>query len=142
MKACDRKKTLHEIEDITPEDIQRYYDPPATSLITAHQRLLEKPLEDFSTEDLRLMIGQESFLRCLVPLALERLAENPMIQGDYHPGDLLENLLRLPRGFWTDFPDLYYDFLGEVSGLAPVLRRLLQSIDEFERRAGEVALDH
>ena len=41
------------------------------------------------------MIGQHIGVEFLVPVALERLVENPFEQGDFHPGDLLGAVLRL-----------------------------------------------
>ena len=46
------------------------------------------------------MIGQQIGVEFLVPVALERLVENAFEQGDFHPGDLLGAVLRLPREYW------------------------------------------
>lgn len=62
------------------------------------------------------MIGQHIGLELLVPIALERLAENPFEHGDYYPGDLLMNLLRLPADYWREQPDLYWDLAGHSAG--------------------------
>ena len=60
------------------------------------------PLKDFSVEDLRIMIGQKISLPILIPLALETLKDDPFAEGDYFPGDLLMNVLKLSDVFWCD----------------------------------------
>lgn len=49
---------------------------------TCHQ-LRRKPLNEFETEDLRIMVGQDIGLRFLVPLSIEVLQQNILAEG--HP---------------------------------------------------------
>ena len=86
-------------------------DPPAwrepeydSHLVLTCHRLRRKPLKEFSSEDLRIMIGQGIGLPWLVPIALETLERNPLAEGDLYPGDLLASVLRLERGFWSSKP--------------------------------------
>ena len=65
-----------------------------------------KPLRDFTVEDLRIMIGQRVALNRLVPLALDRLRPDPLVERDYYPGDLLDSVLRVDTAFWEWSPDL------------------------------------
>ncbi len=58
-------------------------------LVTTCLRLRQKPIETFSVEDLRIMIGQGIGLPHLVPVALKILEADPLAEGDYYPGDLL-----------------------------------------------------
>lgn len=75
-------------------------------VVTECHRLRFVALKDFTIEDLRLMIGQNIGLDYLVPLALEHLETNPLIEGDFYPGDLLSNVIRVPRSFWIGHSDL------------------------------------
>lgn len=75
-------------------------------LIRTCHTLRRKPLKDFSVEDLRMMIGQNLSLAILVPIALDLLQEDPLTEGDYFPGDLLLNLMRIDRAFLLDHPSL------------------------------------
>src|SRR5262249_20709179 len=135
MNPCDREKTLKEIQgDMWPEEPEEDIRTEASALVSGYRRLLHKPLEDFTVEDLRLMIGQRSFLKCLVPLALERLAHNPMVQGDYYPGDLLVSVLNVPREFWRETPDMYYDLRAILDGLTPTLEAIRREVASFEQR--------
>ncbi|MFD4208614.1 contact-dependent growth inhibition system immunity protein [Micromonospora tulbaghiae] len=71
--------------------------PEATSLVRRCAELRRKPLAEFTVEDLRVMIGQEIGVPALLPLALQVLRRDPLVEGDYYPGDLLANVLRLPE---------------------------------------------
>lgn len=62
-------------------------------LVTTCHRLRTKPLDEFSVEDLRIMIGQEIGLPHLVPLAVAVLEREPVAEGDYYPGDLLASVI-------------------------------------------------
>ena len=37
----------------------------------------------------------------MVPLALEKLKEDPLLAGDFYDGDLLQNLLEVPVEFYN-----------------------------------------
>jgi len=66
---------------------------------TCHQ-LRKKPLKDFTTEDLRIMIGQNIGLEFLIPLAIEQLKENILAEGVCYEGDLLNNVLTSEKEYW------------------------------------------
>jgi hypothetical protein len=74
-------------------------------LVTTIHRLRRIPLRQFSVEDLRIMIGQNIGLQYLIPLALERLREKPLAEGDFCPGDLLKMVLSADPKFWLDHPE-------------------------------------
>ena len=75
-------------------------------VVTECHRLRFVALKDFTIEDLRLMIGQNIGLDYLVPLALEHLETNPLVAGDFYPGDLLKNVIGVPKSFWIEHSDL------------------------------------
>jgi hypothetical protein len=59
---------------------------------TCHQ-LRTKPIDEFTVGDLRIMIGQKIGLPYLVPLAVAILEREPLVEGNYYPGDLLANVI-------------------------------------------------
>lgn len=71
-------------------------------LIKTCNSLRKKQLQDFTTEDLRIMIGQEIGLYFLMPLAIETLTDNMYAEGDMYEGDLLKNVLEVDTKFWDD----------------------------------------
>ena len=52
------------------------------------------------------MIGQNFSLNYLIPLAIEQLRRDPLVAGDYYPGDLLGAVLKVESGFWQVQPHL------------------------------------
>lgn len=88
--------TIEEIEGV------RYPDPgpDSTTLVRRCLTLRRKQLSEFTTEDLRIMIGQQIAVPILLPMAVTVLAGNPFTEGDYYPGDLLYAVVRLPGPAW------------------------------------------
>lgn len=76
----------------------------ATGLVETVHRLRRKPLETLQPGDLRVLLGQQEGLAVLVPRALALLEGNPLLEGDYYPGDVLVAVLRLPRAYWSANP--------------------------------------
>jgi hypothetical protein len=73
-------------------------------LVRTTARLRKLPLNEFATEDLRIMIGQNLSLPYLIPLALEKLEEDILAEGDYYPGDLLSVVMKSDSEFWKEHP--------------------------------------
>jgi contact-dependent growth inhibition (CDI) system CdiI-like immunity protein len=93
--SFDRSKTLEQLEQ---ED---WGEPTFDShLVRECHRLRRVPVAAFRVEDLRIMIGQQIGLIRLVPLALEKLEGDPLAEGNYYAGDLLNAVVQLPRTFW------------------------------------------
>lgn len=69
-------------------------------LVTTVYKLRKVPLNEFTIENLRIMIGQNVGLLYLIPLAIERLTEYLFCEGDFYEGDLLEVVLRADPKFW------------------------------------------
>ena len=108
---------------------------------TCHQ-LRKKPIEDFTTEDLRIMIGQNIGLHFLMPKALSVLEDNPLAEGDFFPGDLLRNATSVGSSFFDRSPEI----LARVVSVTKQAVDLLQSsgndadlLKAFERFTGKYA---
>ncbi len=46
------------------------------------------------------MIGQNINLEFLIPLAIEKLKEDILAEGNYYEGDLLNNVLNSEKQYW------------------------------------------
>ncbi|MCK0170098.1 contact-dependent growth inhibition system immunity protein [Aliiroseovarius sp. S1123] len=93
MPKNDEGRAIASLANRTLEEIdgQRWGTPCCASYIEATcASLRKKPLGQFTTEDLRIMIAQDIGVDVLKPFALAVLREDPMAEGDYYPGDLLE----------------------------------------------------
>ncbi len=105
MKAPRRKATPNS----TLEELEGARRPESgfpSHLVQECQRLRKLQLRLFTVENLRIMLGQNLGSRYLVPVALEHLEAEPLVEGDFHPGDLLCNVLSLPGSFWAENPEL------------------------------------
>jgi hypothetical protein len=92
-----RQKTLENLE----KDFWGNPDYDSHLVKRCHE-LRKLPLDNFTTEDLRIMIGQEIGLDYLIPLALEVLTIDLFAEGDFFEGDLLKNVLAVQTEFWNN----------------------------------------
>jgi hypothetical protein len=113
-------------------------DPPAwgpptydSGLVIRCHELREKPLSDFTVEDLRIMIGQQISLRHLVPRAISVLEEDPLAEGNYYAGDLLNAVLSIDAQYWRTNPGDRARISEIVDALASLDEDLVDSIHTF-----------
>lgn len=124
MTPTDRSKTLQEL------DGQQREEPQFASHAAAEcHRLRGVPLKDFTVEDLRLMIGQNESMDHLMPLALEKLRADPMVESVFFRGDFLVTVLRSDEPFWRANPKLH----GEVLSIVEMAFSALRSFSAEER---------
>ena len=69
--------------------------------------LRKKRLMDLSHEEIRLAIGQQIGLPYLVPLALDVLKEDPLVDVTFYDGDMFQVVLGVEADFWSQNPDLW-----------------------------------
>jgi hypothetical protein len=94
-----------------------------THLVLECHRLRKVPLNQFSVENLRIMIGQQVGLEHLLTIALEKLQVDPWLEGDYYPGDLLHAVVRVELEFWVRNEELR----GRLDGIISELKSELES---------------
>jgi predicted protein tyrosine phosphatase len=99
---------LNPIRDKTLEELQGPWGEPSfqSHLILECHRLSKVALKDFNPGDLRIMIGQQIALKYLVPLAIDVLQNDPLIEGTYFPGDLANAVFKVERKYWQANPKL------------------------------------
>lgn len=69
--------------------------------------LHNKPLNDYTADDIHFMIGQDTGLEYLVPTALELIDENITLEASYYPFDMLRQLMRIEIEYWKKNIDQY-----------------------------------
>ena len=74
------------------------------------------------------MIGQKIGLRFLIPLAIEHLRVDPLVEGLFYRGDLLQSVLKDPGDFWNDNLELHWDVCEIVSELEIIQRTIINEI--------------
>ena len=67
-----------------------------------------------------------------MPIAIEILERDPLTQGDFYPGDLLGNVLRVDPSFWDEHPD-YRRRVESLLKDAEVPRKLNEAVAAFRR---------
>lgn len=87
-------------------DGQAWGEPPkgSSGLVADVHRLRRVPIADLSNGDLRLLLGQKEGVEWLIPIALSRLAEDP-VAGEWYPGDLLRAVLHAGTDYWPTHQD-------------------------------------
>lgn len=127
----DLSKSLQELEGYDAGDPKTKTTLMVRRCLTLHRT----PLEQFSAEDCRLMLGQQFSPQLLVPLALEFLSENPLEGGTMYPGALLNGVLRLPADFWMEEQELWWqinEIVTEVELLKESIEELAPAIESFK----------
>lgn len=93
----NRKLTLEKLENsIWPNSD---FD---SHLVKRCHELRKIPLENFTIEDLRILIGQQIGLNFLIEIAIEKLSENVLAEGDFYPGDLLNSVIGIDKKYWAE----------------------------------------
>lgn len=92
-----------------------------TSVVFRAHKLRSKPLKDFLNDELQLQITQNTALKYLVPLAIERLQKDPLIKGGSYFGELLNAVLTIEKKFWTDDLNDYIPVLDSIVEKARIL---------------------
>lgn len=105
-----RQKSLESLEKKTWPALSA---DEGSYLIKTCNSLRKKQLQDFTTEDLRIMIGQEIGLYFLMPLVIETLTNDLFAEGDMYEGDLLKNVLEVDTKFWDDNKN-YWQQLNDI----------------------------
>ena|ERR1700761_3953669 len=106
-------------------------DSYSSYLVSQHNKLMKKNLIEFTVEDVRLMTGQQTGLNYLIPLSIELLQKDILIEGDFYPGDLLEKVLNIDIDFWIDNKPLWIKIDNLIKPQLEEIKELKISIDKF-----------
>ena len=99
--------------------------------------LRKKPISQLEVADLRLLIGQDVGLPFSVPLALDILERDPLIEAEHYRGDLLAAVLRAAPQFYGERPEVR----SRVEKLLVSLPLALEGLDHIDFDASSEALD-
>lgn len=130
MQQVDLTKTLEELED-------EWWDEPnfSSRLVLRANELRKKTLCELNNEDLRILIGQQMSLDLLLPLALDKLVENPLRTGNLYMGDLFCSVLKVGQGYWEEHRELKNE-------LDEVIRTYEETRKTIEEHISKYRSDH
>lgn len=109
-----------------------------TPLINQIILLRQKPIKDFTIEDLRILIGQNCNLDILIPIAIDRLQTNILIEGDLYEGDLFESVLQSDSNYWIKYKDQWQTIKNlyienkHIFEADNIYRQIRKSFESFE----------
>ncbi|WP_018343616.1 contact-dependent growth inhibition system immunity protein [Cytophaga aurantiaca] len=122
-----KTKTLSHLEK------QKWNDSSFDSrLILRLNQLRDIPLNTFTTEDLRIMIGQQMSLPYLIPLSIETLSINLFAEGDLFEGDLLKNVLSIETKFWNNNKEYWLQMNDLIKHERDKIAKLKFDTSKFE----------
>lgn len=123
-----QEKTLESLENKVWPKIS---SDEKTYLINTCNALRKKQLKDFTTEDLRIMIGQEIGLDYLMPLAIETLTNDLFAEGDMFKGDLLKSVLNIDAKFWNDNKNYWQQLNDLIKDRREEIERMKFDVAQF-----------
>lgn len=94
----DRSKSLEQLFGRWPEPENPTY------LVRSVHEARQRPLSELDAEQVRVLLSQEVDVEAVMPLALEMLARDPMLEGDYYPGAVLKAALTQQHDYWQAHP--------------------------------------
>lgn len=89
---------------------------------------------EFNVEELRLLIGKQQSLSRYVPIAIDVLEENPLAEGAYYPGDLLQAVLGVEMEHWRANREQWERVSEIVDSFAFAQARLSEAVQAFRAR--------
>lgn len=117
----------------TPENLEKEnWGEPSDNdsyLVKRTMELRRIPLEEFTTEDLRIMIGQEFSLFYLLPLAFEILENDLFAEGNFYPGDLMNMIFKIKDSYWEKHPHYWRQMNDLVKNRIEDLKKYRPSLD-------------
>lgn len=99
------------------EELEKGAVRPHFSRVSRNRKIRTIPVKDFTLQEIRLMLEQNSSLKYLVPLAIARLRVDSLVKGDTYEGDLLNAVLTVEKKFWMD----------DLRGYIPMLKAFIET---------------
>lgn len=104
MKNFDTSKTISSISNLVWHEEIPTKENSSNTILKYYNLVYKTKIKNFSSDDLRFLLGQKQSLDILVPLSIERLKKGLYVEAMYYPGDLLNSLLKVEGSFWLNNP--------------------------------------
>lgn len=120
-----RQKSIENLEKKNLGDIPNN----ESSIVRRFLKLRKVPLDEFTIDDIRFMINQETGLPWLLTLALEILQKNLFAEGNYYKGDLLNAILKIKFENWSANKEYWIEIDKLIKDLLPQLKQYRPKLD-------------
>jgi CDI immunity proteins len=99
---------MNKMKSIETLEGDRWGEAPenAPRLVKRAYALRQIPIEQLGIEELRLLLNQGIGIAFVLPLAVDVLERDPLAEGDFYPGDLLQSVLNVSTEYWSAHPRL------------------------------------
>ena len=102
-------------------DIKSNFD---SYIVKTCETAVKKPLKELTNEEIRCLISQKIGLKYTIPLALNVLNENILVDCQYYNGDLLNAILELTENDWDFNQILLIKFVNIIKKSNKELKNL------------------
>jgi hypothetical protein len=117
-------KSIEQLENDYWKDIEF-----PTGLVERCHRYRRIPIGNLTAGQIRTLIVQQIGIKFLIPLALELLKKDVLMEADLYEGDLLEAILKVDSSFWEQNPLIK----SEIFDLIEANKQLLDQSGDAER---------
>jgi hypothetical protein len=97
-------------------------------------------LKNYTAEDIRFMIGQDTGIEYLIPMAIEIFRTDIFIETDFYKGSLLEKVLEVSPDYWKQNPKQKNELLKLIDKNKTQFKSLDVS-DEIKQILGQLLAD-
>lgn len=118
MTSFDTTLSVEQLEKDKWKEPESY----PTGLVEKCFKYRKIPVKDLSVEHLRTLVGQNIGLKYLIPIAVERLKENILAEGDLYPGDLLSAVITTEIAYWKTNPVFHKTLVELIQLQSEVLK--------------------
>lgn len=95
------RKGSNSIEQLENDIWKEPVEYPSGLAINCHNNR-KIPIKQLTVEQLRLLISQKIGLEHIIEIAIQKLEENILAEGDLYEGDLLVSVSCLSTQFWNE----------------------------------------
>lgn len=132
----DYSKTLEQLE----KEYWKHINFPTTLVQKCHE-FRRIPLNELKPNQLRLLISQNIGLIYLIPMAIEILKEDILIEIEFYEGDLLSATITSDPSFWNKNASLRKEMstlLTEKRNIFPGNKKLNKETETFLQSSNSI----
>ena len=124
----NNSKSIEELENDYWKEESEY----PTDLIQKCFKYRKIEISKLSVEQIRFLISQKIGIEHLIQIALEKLEENIIVEGELYEGDLLDSVSKVSTKYWNENLKYYQTLKNIVESKKEIIKTELGE-KEFDR---------